>query len=64
MVARLLPAWSARFLHAHGWHEVIDATGQRLRTDMPSSTPYHITTFYEAARATLSASSSCNTPSC
>ncbi len=61
MVARLLPAWSARFLHAHGWNEVIDATGQRLRTDMPSSTPYHITTFYEAARATLSASSSCNT---
>lgn len=54
MVARLLPAWSARFLHAHGWNEVIDATGQRLRADMPSSTPYHITTFYEAARSALS----------
>ncbi|WP_296223487.1 AGE family epimerase/isomerase [Ralstonia sp. UBA689] len=52
MLARMLPTWFARFLHAHGWHEVIDAAGHRLRTDMPSSTPYHITTFYEAARAT------------
>jgi len=51
MLARMLPAWSARFLHAHGWHEVIDAAGHPLRADMPSSTPYHITTFYEAARA-------------
>lgn len=56
MLAHMLPAWSARFLHAHGWNEVIDATGQRLRADMPSSTPYHITTFYEAARTTLSGS--------
>lgn len=53
MLARLLPAWSARFLHAHGWNEVIDPAGQRLRADMPSSTPYHITTFYEAARNSL-----------
>ena len=30
--------------------------GQRLRADMPSSTPYHITTFYEAARSSLSGS--------
>ncbi|MBU9581078.1 AGE family epimerase/isomerase [Ralstonia mannitolilytica] len=57
MLAQMLPAWSARFLHAHGWNEVIDATGQRLRADMPSSTPYHITTFYEAIRAALSGSS-------
>lgn len=55
MLAHMLPAWSARFLHAHGWHEVIDAAGQSLRADMPSSTPYHITTFYEAARATRTA---------
>ena len=61
MLARLLPAWSARFLHAHGWHEVIDPAGQRLRDDMPSSTPYHITTFYEAARTALSGSPSCCT---
>ena len=58
MLAHMLPTWSARFLHAHGWHEVIDATGQSLRADMPSSTPYHITTFYEAARTTLSESPS------
>jgi len=56
MLAQMLPAWSARFLHAHGWHEVIDAAGQRLRADMPSSTPYHITTFYEAARSSLTGS--------
>lgn len=56
MLARLLPAWSARFLHAHGWNEVVDPAGQRLRADMPSSTPYHITTFYEAARSALSGS--------
>jgi len=56
MLARLLPVWSARFLHAQGWNEVIDPAGQRLRADMPSSTPYHITTFYEAARSSLSGS--------
>lgn len=56
MLAHMLPAWSARFLHAQGWHEVVDATGQRLRDDMPSSTPYHITTFYEAAGSALSGS--------
>jgi len=56
MLARLLPAWSARFLHAQGWNEVIDPAGQRLRADMPSSTPYHITTFYEAACSSLSGS--------
>ena len=62
LLARMLPLWQARFLHAHGWHEVIDASGQCLRPDMPSSTPYHITTFYEAARAALSGSASRCTP--
>ena len=56
MLAQMLPAWSARFLHAHGWHEVLDPTGARLRADMPSSTPYHITTFYEAAGSSLAGS--------
>ncbi|MDE2201088.1 MAG: AGE family epimerase/isomerase [Burkholderiaceae bacterium] len=62
MLARMLPAWSMRFLHAQGWHEVLDPAGQRLRADMPSSTPYHITTFYEAARATQPDAPACCAP--
>jgi mannose-6-phosphate isomerase len=37
-----------RFLHANGWHECLDAHGSRARTDMPSTTPYHLATCYEA----------------
>jgi mannose-6-phosphate isomerase len=37
-----------RFLHARGWHEVLDTQGAVVRGDMPSTTPYHLATCYEA----------------
>lgn len=50
-----LEAWIAsfriRFLHPLGWHEVLAADGSVLRAEMPSTTPYHLLTAYEALRA-------------
>jgi mannose-6-phosphate isomerase len=40
-----------RFLHSGGWYEVLGATDELLRKDMPSTTPYHIQSAYEALRA-------------
>ncbi|MCD0503287.1 AGE family epimerase/isomerase [Bordetella petrii] len=37
-----------RFLHPGGWRECLDGRGALLRTDMPSSTPYHLATGYAA----------------
>ena len=37
-----------RFLHAGGWYECRDAHGIVSRHDMPSTTPYHLTTCYQA----------------
>ncbi|MFS2159981.1 AGE family epimerase/isomerase [Pseudomonas sp. Pseusp122] len=45
-VAQLLQALQQRFLHAKGWHECLDADGQVSRSDMPSTTPYHLATCY------------------
>jgi len=41
----------ARFLHAGGWHEVLGPDGAVLRTDMPSTTPYHLLGAYRALPA-------------
>lgn len=41
-----LKALQQRFLHAKGWHECLDANGQVSRSDMPSTTPYHLATCY------------------
>jgi mannose/cellobiose epimerase-like protein (N-acyl-D-glucosamine 2-epimerase family) len=40
-----------RFLHSGGWHEVLGATDELLRQDMPSTTPYHLQSAYVALRA-------------
>ena len=43
---RQLLALQQHFLHAGGWYECLDATGQISREDMPSTTPYHLATCY------------------
>ncbi|MDY7563152.1 AGE family epimerase/isomerase [Pseudomonas sp. 10B1] len=45
-VARQLNALQQRFLHATGWNECLDAQGNVSRSDMPSTTPYHLATCY------------------
>ncbi|MEE4666426.1 AGE family epimerase/isomerase [Pseudomonas alliivorans] len=35
-----------RFLHASGWNECVDTDGTVSRSDMPSTTPYHLATCY------------------
>ncbi|MOA24746.1 N-acylglucosamine 2-epimerase [compost metagenome] len=39
-----LQALQQRFLHAGGWYECRDASGAVSRSDMPSTTPYHLAT--------------------
>lgn len=34
------------FLHAQGWHECLNEKGHVSRSDMPSTTPYHLATCY------------------
>lgn len=50
-----LEAWCdqfrRRFLHAGGWRECLAADGGVTRTDMPSTTPYHLATAYLSLRA-------------
>ena len=43
---RELRALQTRFLHASGWNECLDSAGQVSRSDMPSTTPYHLATCY------------------
>ncbi|HEX8595433.1 MAG TPA: AGE family epimerase/isomerase [Pseudomonas sp.] len=43
---RELIALKTRFLHTTGWNECLDSTGQVSRSDMPSTTPYHLATCY------------------
>jgi mannose-6-phosphate isomerase len=43
---RELKALKTRFLHASGWNECLDSKGQVSRSDMPSTTPYHLATCY------------------
>ncbi|RWU26385.1 N-acylglucosamine 2-epimerase [Pseudomonas alkylphenolica] len=42
-----LQALQQRFLHAGGWYECRDADGAVSRSDMPSTTPYHLATCLE-----------------
>ncbi|WP_341960280.1 AGE family epimerase/isomerase [Pseudomonas sp. RC10] len=46
LLARQLNALQQRFLHAGGWSECLDSQGQISRSDMPSTTPYHLATCY------------------
>lgn len=52
-----LEAWidrfRARFLHADGWHECIAPNGDVVRAEMPSTTPYHLLTAWQALRTLL-----------
>ncbi|WP_426119736.1 AGE family epimerase/isomerase [Pseudomonas sp. DSP3-2-2] len=45
-LGRELRALQTRFLHASGWNECLDSAGQVSRSDMPSTTPYHLATCY------------------
>lgn len=45
-LARQLNALQQRFLHLHGWNECLDSEGHISRSDMPSTTPYHLATCY------------------
>lgn len=46
LLARQLQALQQRFLHPSGWNECLDDKGQISRSDMPSTTPYHLATCY------------------
>ncbi|MGE8329633.1 MAG: N-acylglucosamine 2-epimerase, partial [Paraburkholderia nemoris] len=37
-----------RFLRPQGWFECKTAAGDVVRADMPSTTPYHLATAYDA----------------
>lgn len=39
-----IDSFRLRFLHPIGWHECLDASGAIIRSDMPSTTPYHLAT--------------------
>lgn len=41
-----LIALQRRFLHDKGWNECLDSEGHVSRSDMPSTTPYHLATCY------------------
>jgi len=43
----------ARFLHARGWHECLAPDGAVIRAEMPSTTPYHLLTAWQALRTLL-----------
>ncbi|KFE51986.1 AGE family epimerase/isomerase [Pseudomonas syringae] len=45
-LSRQLLALQANFLHDTGWNECLDSNGQISRSDMPSTTPYHLATCY------------------
>lgn len=45
-LGRQLLALQANFLHDSGWNECLDSNGNVSRSDMPSTTPYHLATCY------------------
>ncbi|RMN95766.1 N-acylglucosamine 2-epimerase [Pseudomonas coronafaciens pv. coronafaciens] len=45
-LADQLLAFEQRFLHARGWNECVEPDGRVSRSDMPSTTPYHLATCY------------------
>ncbi|SDG82662.1 AGE family epimerase/isomerase [Pseudomonas abietaniphila] len=46
LLARQLNALQQHFLHPTGWNECLDSQGKISRSDMPSTTPYHLATCY------------------
>ncbi|ALM83413.1 AGE family epimerase/isomerase [Bordetella sp. N] len=51
LLKRQLQRLRERFLQPRGWYECLDADGMVARSDMPSTTPYHLATSYEALPA-------------
>jgi mannose/cellobiose epimerase-like protein (N-acyl-D-glucosamine 2-epimerase family) len=47
-LAHQLLQFRSRFLHSGGWYESLDAHGQVVRAEMPSTTPYHLMTCYRS----------------
>ncbi|WP_250509761.1 AGE family epimerase/isomerase [Caballeronia sp. GACF4] len=47
-VGEQIERFGARFLHARGWIECRSADGAITRSEMPSTTPYHLATAYAA----------------
>lgn len=45
--------FQTRFLHAGGWHECLAPGGDVVRAEMPSTTPYHLLTAFQAMRGLL-----------
>ncbi|RMU68319.1 hypothetical protein ALP23_200082 [Pseudomonas syringae pv. apii] len=45
-LAAQMSAFAQRFLHAKGWNECVEPDGAVSRSDMPSTTPYHLATCY------------------
>jgi mannose-6-phosphate isomerase len=50
-----LAQFPRRFLHEGGWMECLAPDGAVLRAEMPSTTPYHLATAYEALQRELAA---------
>lgn len=48
---RWIASFRIRFLHPLGWHEMLAPDGSVVRSEMPSTTPYHLLSAYEALRA-------------
>ncbi|MFM0354491.1 AGE family epimerase/isomerase [Paraburkholderia nemoris] len=46
MLAEQIFHFSSRFLSEKGWNECLSPNGQIVRSDMPSTTPYHLCTAY------------------
>jgi mannose/cellobiose epimerase-like protein (N-acyl-D-glucosamine 2-epimerase family) len=46
LLQRQLLALQQNFLSPAGWNECLDSQGQLSRSDMPSTTPYHLATCY------------------
>jgi len=44
----LLRQYRNRFLHQGGWHECLAPSGEVVRQEMPSTSPYHLATSYAA----------------
>ena len=51
VLPRQIAHFQQRFLHPQGWYECKTATGEVSRSDMPSTTPYHLATAYAALPA-------------
>ncbi|UVJ44522.1 AGE family epimerase/isomerase [Pseudomonas sp. LS1212] len=52
-VLQQLRTLQQHFLHGGGWYECLDAKGAVSRSDMPSTTPYHLATCYIGLEAAL-----------